>query len=284
MNMRESRIRRASSEDFEAVCRLLTDSALPAGDLTPQSLESFYVTTDEGRIVGVAGLEVAGDFALLRSVTVQPKLRRTGLGEALVGTCLSRAHHLHLKALYLIPNDEEAGVFFANLGFSPVRREAVPAAICGLAEFTHLCPQTHPCMHRVLDPGFSEETLMKKLEVFDPAMCCSTGVCGVDVDPVLAQFAADLKWVEAHGVTVSRHNLGQEPQAFAANPAVVKEMEAGMDRLPILAVDGHIVSTGMYPSRQQLVQKLGIVLTTEEKPRIKIGAAGGCCDPESGCC
>ena len=126
------------------------------------------------------------------------------------------------------------------------------------------------------------ETTMKTLEVFDPAMCCSTGVCGVDVDPVLAQFAADLKWVEEHGVTVARHNLGQEPQAFAANPEVVKEMEAGMDRLPILAVDGHIVSTGMYPSRQQLAQKLGIALTTAEKPRIRVGS--GCCTPDSGCC
>lgn len=122
---------------------------------------------------------------------------------------------------------------------------------------------------------------MKKLEVFDPAMCCSTGVCGVDVDPVLAQFAADLKWVEAHGVTVARHNLGQEPQAFAANPAVLKEMEAGMDRLPILVVDGQIVTTGLYPSRPQLAQKLGIALSADEKPHVK---AGACCSPKSGCC
>jgi hypothetical protein len=122
---------------------------------------------------------------------------------------------------------------------------------------------------------------MKKLEVFDPAMCCSTGVCGVEVDPVLAQFAADLKWVAEHDVIVERHNLGQEPQAFAANPAVVKEMEAGIDRLPILAVDGHIITTGMYPSRQQLSQKLAIQLTTAEKPHV---VAGKCCDPKSGCC
>ena len=122
---------------------------------------------------------------------------------------------------------------------------------------------------------------MQKLEVFDPAMCCSTGVCGVDVDPVLAQFAADLQWVEAQGVAVARHNLGQEPQAFAANPAVVKEMEAGIDRLPILAVDGHIVSTGMYPSRAQLAHKLGLALATADKPHIK---AGSCCNPKSGCC
>lgn len=118
---------------------------------------------------------------------------------------------------------------------------------------------------------------MKKLEVFDPAMCCSTGVCGVDVDPVLAQFAADLKWLEEHNITVERHNLGQEPQAFVANPVVVKEMEGGMDRLPIIVVDGHIVSTGMYPSRTQLAQKLGIALTTAEKPHIVVGGCG--CKP-----
>lgn len=124
--------------------------------------------------------------------------------------------------------------------------------------------------------------IMKSLEVFDPAMCCSTGVCGVEVDPALVQFAADLKWVEANGIGVVRHNLGQEPQAFAANSAVLKEMEAGMDRLPILAVDGHIVSTGMYPSRQQLAQKLGIAIAPADKPGIKVVSA--CCTPKSGCC
>ncbi len=57
---------------------------------------------------------------------------------------------------------------------------------------------------------------MKKLEVFDPAMCCSTGVCGVDVDPALVQFAADLAWVGEHEISVERHNLGQAPQAFGS--------------------------------------------------------------------
>ena len=49
---------------------------------------------------------------------------------------------------------------------------------------------------------------MSKLEVFDPAMCCSTGVCGVDVDPVLVQFAADLQWLGEQGVEIKRYNLG----------------------------------------------------------------------------
>jgi len=122
---------------------------------------------------------------------------------------------------------------------------------------------------------------MKKLDIFDPAMCCSTGVCGVEVDPVLAQFAADLKWLSEQGIAVQRHNLGQEPQAFAANPAVLKEMEASMERLPILMVDGQIISTGAYPSRQQLAQKLGVdpaSSTTATSP------AKTCCTPKSGCC
>ena len=122
---------------------------------------------------------------------------------------------------------------------------------------------------------------MKTLEVFDPAMCCSTGVCGVEVDPVLAQFAADLKWLETHDVKVARHNLGQEPQAFAANPAIVKEMEAGMERLPVILVDGQIASTGLYPSRVQLAQKLGLKVDTGETLS---PPAASCCAPKSGCC
>jgi hypothetical protein len=98
---------------------------------------------------------------------------------------------------------------------------------------------------------------------------------------VLAQFAADLQWVAGQGVEVKRYNLGQEPQAFAANAAVLKEMEAGMDRLPIIAVDGHIVATGAHLSRAQLVQKLGLALASEDKPHIK---AGSCCGPKTGCC
>ncbi|PKU26680.1 arsenite efflux transporter metallochaperone ArsD [Telmatospirillum siberiense] len=120
---------------------------------------------------------------------------------------------------------------------------------------------------------------MKKLEIYDPAMCCSTGVCGPEVDPVLVTFAADLKWLAERGVSVQRYNLGQDPQAFAANPAVLREMEAGMDRLPIIVLDGHIVSTGVYPSRDQLTRKLG--LPNEEPPREK---ASSCCSPKSGCC
>lgn len=123
---------------------------------------------------------------------------------------------------------------------------------------------------------------MKKLEIYEPAMCCSTGVCGVDVDPVLAQFAADLQGLSEQGVDVTRYNLSQSPQAFAANPAVVKEMEAGMDRLPIVVVDGQVVSTGVYLTRVQLLQKLELAAPS---PTLSIPVVeANACKPGGGCC
>ena len=121
---------------------------------------------------------------------------------------------------------------------------------------------------------------MKKLEVYDPAMCCSTGVCGPEVDPALVAFAADLKWVAEQGVAVQRYNLGTEPGAFASNPAVIKELEAGADRLPIIAIDGAIVSTGIYLTRDQLAAKLGLGAA---KAKITV-KAGGSCFSGSSCC
>ena len=127
---------------------------------------------------------------------------------------------------------------------------------------------------------------MKKLEIFEPAMCCSSGVCGVEVDPVLVQCNADLLWLAEQGVTVTRYNLSQQPQAFTANPAVLKELEAGMERLPLTLIDGRVVATGIYLSRAQLIQKLDLPRSAapEAKPQLRVQINSGCCEPESGCC
>ncbi|XXU25156.1 arsenic metallochaperone ArsD family protein [Sorangium sp. So ce887] len=67
------------------------------------------------------------------------------------------------------------------------------------------------------------------LRVFDPAMCCSTGVCGPSVDPELARFAADVDWLQKQGVTVERYNLSQQPSAFAGTPAVKEALARGTE-------------------------------------------------------
>jgi AhpD family alkylhydroperoxidase len=97
------------------------------------------------------------------------------------------------------------------------------------------------------------------LEVFDPAMCCSTGVCGPSVDPKLAQFAADLDWLKSQGVPVERFNLAQTPAAFATNVTVKAALDKhGTDCLPLLLVDGSIASVGTYPTRMEMARWSGL--------------------------
>lgn len=97
------------------------------------------------------------------------------------------------------------------------------------------------------------------LEVYDPAMCCSTGVCGPDVDDALADFASSVKWLKSQGIRVARYNLGQEPEAFKKNiPVLSRLKEVGTGCLPIMLVDGEIVSEGRYPNREALAEWLNI--------------------------
>lgn len=88
---------------------------------------------------------------------------------------------------------------------------------------------------------------MKKIQVYDPPMCCSTGLCGTEIDPALVSFAAFLKQMSELGVTVERYNLGQEPMAFVQNPEVKTLLDReGVEGLPAIFVDGSLHSKGRY--------------------------------------
>ena len=67
---------------------------------------------------------------------------------------------------------------------------------------------------------------MPVLEIYDPPMCCATGVCGVEVDPRLTQLVSDLNFLKGAGIEVRRFNLKDHVQAFAQNPKVIAEMGA----------------------------------------------------------
>lgn len=123
---------------------------------------------------------------------------------------------------------------------------------------------------------------MPTLQIFDKPMCCSTGVCGPQVDPVLPKFAADLAWLKDQGVTVERYNLAQDPQAFVAHADVKDALAEGVDHaLPLVRVDGTIVSKGAYPSREQLASLCGVSL--HKSLSVVDADAGSCCGPK-GCC
>jgi hypothetical protein len=99
---------------------------------------------------------------------------------------------------------------------------------------------------------------MRLIQVFEPAMCCSTGVCGPEVDPTLARFAGDLESLRVHGHKVERFNLSQSPQQFAAKPAILALLrEKGADVLPAILVDGVLVHQGSYPDRAALAEMTG---------------------------
>ena len=92
------------------------------------------------------------------------------------------------------------------------------------------------------------------ISVYDPAMCCSTGVCGPSTDPELTRIAQDLKWAESQGAKVERFNLAQEPNAFVENQKVAGLMQAfGEEALPAVLVNGSVAFHGRYPSRDELV-------------------------------
>ena len=273
-------LRAASIGDLPAIVALLDDCGLPTGDFGARLPGDFLVAEDGATLVGAIGLETLGDIALLRSLAVRPQVRGHGIAAHLVERCEAQARAQGIEALYLLTTT--AAGYFGRRGYTEVARDAVPAAVADHPQFRCLCPASAKCLRLMCTPNPSKGKTMTTLEIYDPALCCSTGVCGVDVDPALVQFAADLKWVAEQSVEVRRYNLAQQPQDFAANAAVVKAMEAGVDCLPIAVVDGQIVATGTYLTRAQLAQKLKLALPHADKPHIKIGS--GCCNPKSGCC
>lgn len=94
---------------------------------------------------------------------------------------------------------------------------------------------------------------MSTVRIYDRAMCCSTGVCGPQVDPVLPRFAADLDWLKNQGQDVVRFNLSQAPAEFAKNELVQQLLRSeGVECLPLVIVNDHLVSRGEYPSRENL--------------------------------
>ncbi|WP_395143916.1 arsenite efflux transporter metallochaperone ArsD [Armatimonas sp.] len=100
-----------------------------------------------------------------------------------------------------------------------------------------------------------------KIQVFDPPMCCSTGVCGPSIDPALVRIGSDLSWLKEQGVTVERANLSQDMAAFAASSPVIAELEADPKALPLVLVGGEVKSRKSYPTREQLAAWCGLELS-----------------------
>jgi amino-acid N-acetyltransferase len=138
-------IRPAAPEDRTAVERLLAENSLPL-DGVPASLAGFVVADTGEHIVGVAGLEVCCNSALLRSVAVHPEWRSHGLGRALVTRVISDAESRGIRALYLLTTTADG--YFPSFGFRTIDRSEVPAELRATAEFASACPASATVMYR----------------------------------------------------------------------------------------------------------------------------------------
>jgi hypothetical protein len=136
---------------------------------------------------------------------------------------------------------------------------------------------------------------MTTIHVFEPALCCNTGVCGPDTDESLVSFTADLAHLKELGVDIERHNLANDPMAFVESDAARAFLDvAGSDGLPLTVVDGVTVAAGAYPDREALLRfaKVGGVTPpagtvdlglTSVTASVAASAGGGCCG-SGGCC
>lgn len=129
-------------------------------------------------------------------------------------------------------------------------------------------------------PNFKEEFIMKQIDIFDPAMCCSTGVCGPSIDSELLRIATTINTLQEKGIMIKRHGLSQEPMDFTTNKVISDILQKeGVDILPVTLVDGAIAKTKEYPSNDELSKWMGIVI--DEKPQQNSNRC--CCGPK-GCC
>jgi amino-acid N-acetyltransferase len=139
----------AQQAESPATKTLLKKCDLPADDIDLHLPNFFTAKSDDGRIIGVVGLEVYGRAGLLRSMAVEPDFRKQGIARALNERIFTKARLLGLHELYLLTIT--AVEYSSRLGFSRIERDSVPQSILNTAEFRTLCPKTAVCFYKRMD-------------------------------------------------------------------------------------------------------------------------------------
>lgn len=100
---------------------------------------------------------------------------------------------------------------------------------------------------------------MTKLSIYDPAMCCPTGMCTVSIDPEFLRVATSLHTLRKTGIEIHRYNLSSMPEQFVNNKIVNDYLnQHGADVLPITLLDDEVVLTKRYPTNSEMTEMLGL--------------------------
>lgn len=196
-------------------------SGLPSDGVADHFEHFFVATIGNGRVVGSAGVEIYEKAALVRSVAVAPDRQHAGLGARLVARVLDFAATLGVADAYLLTRD--AADYFTRLGFAPIAREQVPAAVRASVEFTTSCPATASAMHRVLSVDLPQ--LIRPAEARDL--------------PALLSLMDEL---------IITHSPSAEHRARAAEDYAQVFTEIDRDpklRLFVVEVDGRVAGSAM---------------------------------------
>jgi len=123
---------------------------------------------------------------------------------------------------------------------------------------------------------------MKKMIIFEPAMCCSTGVCGPSVNKELLRITTVLNTLKNKGILIERYNLASNPQIFVDNKVINEILNIkGVEGLPVIMVDEVVIREGGYPTNNEICELLELPIGTL-KVEIKKPSKGSCC--KNGCC
>jgi len=134
------------------IINLLRTNNLPSEDL-PDALNEFYAALDEGKLIGLVGMERYSRFGLLRSMVVRPNYRNRQIAAKLVQLLEQAAAGSGITTMYLLTQTAEN--YFSKRGYQVITRDTVPQALFQSSEFSHVCPVSATVMKKDLKKQFT---------------------------------------------------------------------------------------------------------------------------------
>ncbi|OLS27560.1 MAG: putative N-acetyltransferase YsnE [Candidatus Heimdallarchaeota archaeon LC_3] len=133
------RIEKITKKDLKKIFTLLQSLKLPVEGIDDH-LSNFFVIKDENEIIGSGGIEIYQEAGLIRSIAVDPKYQKKGLGRKIIEYLLNYANEKGVKELFLLT--DTVPKLYEKFGFNYIKRENANSKIEQSEEFKGSCPNT----------------------------------------------------------------------------------------------------------------------------------------------